>query len=228
MITPDGLKHLAIIMDGNGRWATDRNLPRSAGHLAGYRTFRVMLEYLVTLNIPEVTFFTLSSENLKRPKPEVAYLMKLFLDAVANDLDDLKRNKIEVKVIGDFDNLPSEVVESIEVLHVETASLASKMRMNICFAFGGKWHIEQAFLKCQQCSGDIKDFISFLEDPFLSPIDLVIRTGGVYRISNFALWQIAYAELIFLHQYWPDMTSEHLNDCLAVFAKRERRFGQLQ
>lgn len=213
-------------MDGNGRWATERGLSRSDGHRKGYEVFRELLKYLRSLSIPEVTFFALSTENLSRPADEVSCLMQLFLDAVQYDISYLIENNIRVKVVGDRSSLSRPVCKAIDALHQQSIPDAF-MQMNICFAYSGQWHIEHAFKLCQSQQGGIDEFRQLMMDPFLEPIDLLIRSGNVSRISNFALWPLAYAELMFLTHYWPDVTTEMLDKCLKSFESRQRRFGQI-
>lgn len=221
-----GLEHLAIIMDGNGRWASERGLSRSEGHRKGYEVFRTTLEHLVSLQVPEVSYFALSTENLTRPVSEVSFLMQLFLEAVHQELKLLQEKKIRVRVVGNFSSLPQAVCEAIELLHQQDMPDA-KMQMNLCFAYSGQWHIEHAFQRCHAQQGNLDDFRNLLMKPFLKPIDLLIRSGDVSRVSNFALWQLAYAELTFLSSYWPDITPDAIDVCLQEFRERKRRFGQV-
>ena len=225
MILNAELKHLAIIMDGNGRWAQKNNLTRSEGHNKGYSVFLTMIKHIATFNIPELTFFTLSGENLTRPESEVTHFMHLFVNAVKYDLALLIKHNIKVKVIGDITRLNVSVRAAIDVLHAASAN--GEMQLNICFAYGGQWHIESAFEECRKNNGDLAQFRQLLMSPFLRPIDFVIRTGGDVRISNFALWQLAYSEMMFVPEYWPEFNISHLQECLLEFNKRTRRFGQI-
>lgn len=230
MNTIKGLEHLAIIMDGNGRWASVRGLNRSVGHEHGYQIFKKIVAYLVKLNIPEVSFFALSSENFKRPSDELNFLLELFILGVQNDLSLLNQEQVCVKIVGDFNLLNQAVLNAIDVLHRNNELLPSyKMQLNICFAYSGQWHIEQAFKDTLALGKDasLARFKTNLMSPFLQPMDLIIRTGGEIRISNFALWQLAYAELLFIDDYWPDFDEKKLDDCIKIFCNRKRRFGNL-
>lgn len=226
MSSNEGLQHLAIIMDGNGRWASEQHLPRSVGHRRGYEVFCSVLEHVARLGLKEVSFFALSTENLSRPKAEVSFLMQLFLDAVQNDLASLLENKIRVKVVGDISNLSTDVKQAIDRLHDQTLP-NDGMQLNLCFAYSGQWHIEHAVSQCLAQKGDIQSFRQLVMEPFMKPIDLLIRSGNVSRVSNFALWQLAYAELMFVKTYWPDVTNADIDTCIGEFHTRKRRFGQV-
>lgn len=218
------LNHLAFIMDGNGRWAEQRGLSRDKGHERGYEVFSNLLDYLITLSIPEVSFFALSSENLDRPPHELACLMALFVQAAREGVARWQEASVAVRVIGSRDRLSAEVCDAIASVEARNPE-EYRMQVNICFAFGGQWHIEQAFLKTKH--QDLEAFRAALMAPFRYPMDCVIRTGGMCRISNFALWQLAYAEFMFLNDFWPDMTEAKLDACLLDFDHRERRFGRI-
>jgi undecaprenyl diphosphate synthase len=226
MVLPQGLKHLAIIMDGNGRWATERGMSRLDGHIKGYETLLDMVQVLADYKVPEVSFFAMSSENLTRPKAEVDHLMGLFLRGAEEAMEKLQERRVVVKIVGDVSHAPDAVIASIDKIHALVV-IEPVMQINICFLYGGMWHIESAVTRCLEEKADLSRFRELVNQPFLSSIDLMIRTGGDMRISNFALWHLAYAELVFIAPYWPDFDKQILDGCLATFASRKRRFGQL-
>ena len=226
MTIPDGLKHLAIIMDGNGRWAQEQGLTRMDGHTKGYEAFKNCVEWLLDYGINEVTFYAMSSENFSRPPCEVSHIMTLFLLASRDGLRMLHDKNVVVKIVGDTSKLSYAVRKAIDSLHARRVDNPT-MQLNVCFSYGGHWHIESAFEQCREKGGGLVEFRKLLAHPFLQPMDFVIRTGGDHRISNFALWQLAYAELLFIDTYWPAFNKQILDDSLAVFALRKRRFGNV-
>ena len=219
------LKHLAIIMDGNGRWAQERSLTRIQGHTKGYEAFKRCVDHVIDYGIPEVTFYAMSSENFSRPALEVQHLMQLFLMAVDDGLLKIDEKKIVIKIVGDTSRLSYVVRQAIDRIH-QRVIIDPVIQLNICFSYGGQWHITSAFEK-SHATGNIDTFHKFLMEPFVHPIDFVIRTGGDQRMSNFALWQLAYAELMFIDAYWPDFDKEMLDECIKNFLARKRRFGQV-
>lgn len=226
-------RHIAIIMDGNGRWATKRHLPRWAGHKAGLETVRQIVESCVKKNIEVLTLFAFSSENWRRPKEEVKYLLQLFITILQRDAKKLHEQNVQLRVIGDRsrfeDNLRQQIIK-VETLTKENTGL----KLLIAANYGGQWDIIQAvkmlFLQVERgdllvnniSSDSLRPFLSFadLPDP-----DLFIRTSGEMRISNFILWQLSYTELYFSEVYWPDFGEKELEKALEFFANRERRFG---
>lgn len=233
----DGLdrlpRHVAIIMDGNGRWAQQRNLPRHAGHKAGVKSVRSSVEESVRHGIEVLTLFAFSSENWKRPPKEVSLLMDLFLVALQREVKRLKRNNIRLRIIGDRSAFSEKLQQRIAQAEADTAE-NSGMVLQIAANYGGRWDITQAVqqiarrveageLRSEQISEAVIDealVFSDLPDP-----DLFIRTGGEQRISNFMLWQSAYTELYFTDTYWPDFDTEAYHQALYYYTRRQRRFG---
>ena len=227
-------RHVAITMDGNGRWAAARGLPRSAGHKAGLAPVRICVEACTGLGIEALTLFAFSSENWSRPAEEVASLMGLFLEAIDRELDELHRQGARVRFIGDRQALSPRLQAHIAAAEQRTAANPG-LKLQIAVSYGGRWDIVQAARRlAEQCALgaltcreiDERRFGMALELGDLPDADLLIRTGGERRISNFLLWQLAYAELYFTDRLWPDFDRTDLAAALEFFAGRERRFGQ--
>lgn len=226
------LNHVAIIMDGNGRWATKRGLKRSLGHKAGADTLKKVSEYIFNKGINVLSVFAFSTENWKRDKEEVDYLMDLFIKMFKNNFNEIKKNGIKVVFSGIKDKLNDKVLESMKKLEDETKD-NNKGIFNICLNYGGRSEIVEASKKIAKDAIENKlDIDNITEDKFedylfndLPPIDLVIRTSGEYRISNFMLWQMAYAELYFTDTYFPDFNEDEFDKAVAYFNNKERRFG---
>jgi undecaprenyl diphosphate synthase len=228
-----GPNHVAIIMDGNGRWAKARGLPRVAGHRRGADAVRRVVRGAGELGIPVLTLFAFSTENWTRPADEVADLMGLLRHYLRSELDELLKNGAKLRVIGDRAGLPDDIVRDIS--DAETMTRAnSRIDVNICINYGARAEILQATrsLARQVAAGELSpDRID--EDRFERELltagvpdpDLLIRTSGEQRISNFLLWQCAYAELVFVDTLWPDFSKEHLEQAIAEFRRRERRYG---
>ena len=226
-------KHVAIIMDGNGRWAQKRGLPRVAGHKAGVETVRSVIQTCVEKGIEVVTLFAFSSENWRRPEKEVSLLMSLFLVALQREVKKLHKNGVCLKIVGDtsaFDNKIQEQIKKSEELTKNNKTLV----LNIAANYGGKWDVTEAvkLLAEKVESGSLKpdeitsDLISQnLSMSNLPEPDLFIRTGGEQRISNFLIWQLAYSELYFTDTLWPDFDKDAFDLALNSFAGRQRRFG---
>ena len=226
-------KHVAIIMDGNGRWAQKRGLPRVAGHKAGVETVRTVIQACAEKGVEVVTLFAFSSENWRRPKKEVSLLMSLFLAALQREVKKLHKNGVQLRIVGDvsaFDKKIQEQIKKSEELTKDNKTLV----LNIAANYGGQWDITQAVkaLAVQIESGDLKakDISSDLirQNLLMSDLpepDLFIRTGGEQRISNFLIWQLAYSELYFTETLWPDFDRQAFEDALTSFAGRQRRFG---
>ncbi len=226
-------RHIAIVMDGNGRWAKQRDLPRHSGHKAGVKSVRSSVEESVRHGIEVLTLFAFSSENWKRPQKEVSLLMDLFLVALQREVKRLKRNNVRLRIIGDRSAFSEKLQQRIVRAEQETAD-CSGLILQIAANYGGRWDITQAVRQLAErvAAGEIEpDLIqeetishhlsfSDLPDP-----DLFIRTGGDQRISNFMLWQSAYSELYFTETYWPDFDAEAFAQALAYYAGRQRRFG---
>jgi len=228
-----GPNHVAIIMDGNGRWAKARGLPRVAGHRRGADAVRRVVRGAGELGIPVLTLFAFSTENWTRPADEVNDLMGLLRHYLRNELDELRKNGARLRVIGNREGLASDIVRDISDAENVTRG-NSRIDVNICINYGARAEILQAIrsLARQVAAGELSaDRID--EDCFESELltsgvpdpDLLIRTSGEQRISNFMLWQCAYAELVFVDTLWPDFGKEHLEQAIAEFRRRERRYG---
>ena len=225
--------HIAIIMDGNGRWAKARGLPRAAGHRAGVEALRQAVRNAGDLGIEWMTVYAFSSENWSRPKSEVMDLMGLLKLFIRRDLAELHQNGVRVRVIGERVDLQPDIRKLLE--EAEHLTLDNKsMNLVIAFNYGGRDEIARAARRIAEeaaagrlSPGDITpdSFAAFLDTVDIPDPDLIIRTGGEQRLSNFLLWQAAYAEFVFLSCYWPDFNLTHMIDSLAAFAARERRFG---
>jgi undecaprenyl diphosphate synthase len=230
----DTPQHVAIIMDGNGRWARSRGMPRSAGHRASIKVVRRVVEECIRRNIPYVTLFAFSSENWRRPPDEVGLLMKLLLEALAREVSDLHENRVRLRFIGDRGVLGADVTRTM--LQAEALTKGNTgLVLCVAFAYGGRWDIAQACrsLAREVAAGTLKPdeidealiaarlALAGIPDP-----DLLIRTGGELRVSNFLLWNLAYAELYFTDVLFPDFGAAELDAALHFFAQRERRFGK--
>ena len=226
-------RHLAIIMDGNGRWAERRQRPRTLGHRAGLKAVQVCIDYCLARGIEALTLFAFSSENWNRPQEEVGALMKLFLRMLDSEVEELHRRGVCVAFIGDRSGFPEAIRARMAV--AESLTRANK-QLALCIAagYGGRWDIAQACrqLAAEAAAGTLEPAAideamlhSRLALAGLPEPDLFIRTGGDLRISNFLLWQLAYTELWFTETLWPDLDASVLDAALAAFADRERRFG---
>jgi undecaprenyl diphosphate synthase len=230
----DSPQHVAIIMDGNGRWARSRGLPRAAGHRGSIKVVRRIVEACAQRKVRYLSLFAFSSENWRRPPDEVGMLMKLFLDSLEREVADLHGNQVRLKFIGDREMLGAELarrMQSAELLTVANAGLT----LIVAMAYGGRWDVAQACrsLATEALAGklDVADIdearveehlaLAGVPDP-----DLLIRTGGESRISNFMLWNLAYTELYFTDDLWPEFSPAHLDAAFDFFARRERRFGK--
>jgi undecaprenyl diphosphate synthase len=224
-------KHIAVIMDGNGRWARKRFLPRIAGHKRGVETVRELVKQCVKLNVEYLTLFAFSSENWRRPAEEVSFLMGLFMDALDREVVKLHQNNIKLIMIGDRTHFDAKLIAKIEASELLTAN-NSGLVLTIAANYGGRWDILQAVNKMYtaqpQLAGQYKeeDFQPYLSMSYAPEPDLFIRTGGETRISNFLLWQLAYTELYFTDTLWPDFNEEAFNLAIQSYGKRERRFGR--
>lgn len=228
-------RHIAIVMDGNGRWAEKRNRPRTLGHQAGLKALRRIVEHCGRLDIPELTVFAFSSENWQRPQQEINRLMDLFMRALDKEAQELHDNGVQLKFVGELSKFPTPLQESIRQA-VGRNCEDMRMKLNVAVNYGGRWDIAQAARSlARDCAEgrldpDGIDEASFGQRLMLAdspPPDLFIRTGGEMRISNFLLWQCAYSEFYFSPVLWPDFTPQCLDEALADFASRERRFGRI-
>ena len=226
-------RHIAIVMDGNGRWAERRHRPRSFGHREGQKAVRAAVEYCRSRPVEALTLFAFSSENWKRPQGEVGALMQLFLKALEREVDELYANGVRIDFIGDLSAFSPELADRMRTATARTAGNAA-LRLNIAVNYGGRWDIAQAARALAQAAvrGELDagaiDEAALAQRVCLADqpaIDLFIRTGGETRISNFLLWQIAYAELYFTDTLWPDVDAGVFDSALAEYARRERRYG---
>jgi len=227
-------RHVAIIMDGNGRWATARHLPRVAGHNRGVDAVRRIMEACGRRGVEYLTLFAFSSENWRRPADEVTTLMRLFVTALQKEVSKLHENGVRLRIAGDRASLDPELQRLIAEAEARTAG-NTRLSLTVCASYGGRWDLVNAMrallatdptlaqrpqeIDEAQLSAHLA--LSFAPDP-----DLLIRTGGERRISNFMLWQLAYAEIYFSDQLWPDFDAVALDAALAWYAQRERRFGR--
>lgn len=227
-------RHVAIIMDGNGRWAKRRALPRQAGHHAGIKPVRTAVETCAAKGIDTLTVFAFSSENWERPADEVSGLMRLFLDALDREVDELDANGVKLRFIGNREFLNAELREATYAAEKRTAS-NNGLKLVVAVAYGGRWDLAQAARKLAEKaqSGALDpahiteaSLSAELETASLPGVDLLIRTGGEKRVSNFLLWDIAYSEVYFSDVLWPDFTSDELEHALEFYAQRQRRFGR--
>lgn len=228
-------RHVAIVMDGNGRWANGRGLPRSAGHRAGAKAVRETIKACADLGIEVLTLYSFSSENWKRPTEEIDALMSLCVEYCGSEMEALREHDIRVRVIGRREGLPEEVVGALDRLEAHTAGCG---RATLCLAinYGSRGEIVDAVraLAREAAAGrldpgaiDEAMIDEHLYTAGLPEPDLFIRTGGGFRLSNFLLWQLSYAELYVTETLWPDFGGEHLREAVRVYASRERRYGGL-
>ncbi len=226
-------RHVAVIMDGNGRWAQRRALPRHLGHRAGAKAVRATVEGCARRGVEALTIFAFSSENWQRPQDEVTRLMELFVESIDKEVDELHRNGICVRFIGDLSRLRAELGAKIAAAEARTAA-NRRMTLFIAVSYGGRWDIVEAArrLAARAVTGEIAPaaidealFADQLQLAGAPEPDLFIRTGGEQRISNFLLWNLAYSELYFCDTLWPDFDDAALDAALRFYASRQRRFG---
>lgn len=225
--------HIAIIMDGNGRWAKKRSLPRVAGHRKGVEVVRDIVEGCADLGVKFLTLYTFSTENWNRPKDEVSTLMRLIVKSLKDETDELDANNVRLTTIGDTNSLPDIVRNELFAACNRTAG-NTKMTLNLALSYSGRWELVEAVkdITNQVISGKLKsediseEIISqHLSTSQIPDPDLLIRSGGEFRISNFLLWQIAYSEIFISDVLWPDFKTKHLVEAIKDYQKRERRFG---
>lgn len=225
-------RHVAIIMDGNGRWAKARHLPRVAGHSRGADAVRRVVELCLDRGVAYLTLFAFSSENWGRPAEEVSVLMRLFVSSLQREMAAMVRSGVRLRVVGDVTAFDPALRELIEQAESQSAH-NSRLTLIICASYGGRWDITQAAIRLaqdcvtQQIQPDAQAFQDRLAMAFAPDPDLLIRTGGEKRISNFLLWQMAYTEMCFTDTLWPDFDDAQFNAALTWFAQRERRFGRI-
>ncbi len=223
--------HIAIIMDGNGRWAKQRFLPRIAGHQRGVKSLRNITRHCVELGVEYLTLFAFSSENWRRPKDEVSFLMSLFYSALEREIEQLAKDNLRFRVIGDLSPFDSRLVNLIRDSENRTRNNTG-LHFTIAANYGGRWDILQAARRMLadhpgivQSFGE-SDLAPYLSMNYAPEPDLFIRTGGEQRISNFLLWQLAYTELYFTDTLWPDFNADSLDLAIRSYQSRERRFGR--
>jgi undecaprenyl diphosphate synthase len=227
----EGPKHVAIVMDGNGRWARKRLLPRVAGHKRGLDTVRNLVKLCVEREVSHLTLFAFSSENWRRPADEVSFLMQLFMQALRQEVAKLHKNNIRLRVVGDLSRFDPELVQTIREAEAKTADNTALM-LSIAANYGGRWDMLNAINQMTVANpgrqghfseADLAPYLCLADAP--EP-DLFIRTGGEQRVSNFLLWQLAYTELYFTDCLWPDFDAAAFDKALAFYSTRERRFGR--
>ena len=227
-------QHIAIIMDGNGRWATERNQPRSYGHQAGVETVRRITSECTRLGVKYLTLYTFSTENWNRPSDEVAALMGLVLSSLEDEI--FMKNNVRFRVIGDIKRLPENVQQKLQETMDHTAQ-NDAMTMVVALSYSSRWEITEAVrqLAAKAANGEVnpqdideQTVSDAMTTAFMPDPDLLIRTGGELRISNYLLWQIAYSELYFCDTYWPDFKEEDLHRAIEDYQKRQRRYGKTE
>ncbi len=229
-------QHVAIIMDGNGRWATQRGQERIFGHEHGVESVRDTVKAAAEVGIPFLTFFAFSTENWCRPHKEVETLMDLLVQAIQNETDELNENGVRLHAIGDLDSLPERCRETLEEA-IEKTSRNTRLQVTVALSYSARWEIANAAQKIAQKVADRtinpdqvdeELFSGMLETANMPDPDLLIRTSGELRVSNFLLWQLAYAELYFTPVYWPDFRKQHFFQAIIDYQRRERRFGKVK
>ncbi len=227
-------EHVAVIMDGNGRWANRRALPRHAGHKAGVKAARGIVESCAESGVKCLTLFAFSSENWRRPREEVGALMALFVEVLKRETDELHRNNIRLRFLGDRPSLGKRLAERIAAAEALTAGNTG-LDLNVAMAYGGRWDIVEAARRAAErvaagelAPADISEELirSYLALGDCPDPDLLIRTGGEHRISNFLLWNLAYAEVFFSSTLWPDFSDADIAAAFAFYRERQRRFGR--
>jgi undecaprenyl diphosphate synthase len=218
--------HIAIIMDGNGRWAEQKGLKRTAGHEEGAKTVRKITSYCAKIGVKYLTLYAFSTENWERPKLEVEFLMKLLEKYLKSELEVYLKNNIKFKAIGDLDRFSKSLQKTIFETQEKTAHCTGLTQV-LALNYGSKDEIIRAIKKLNELELEVNEenFESCLDTAGMGNVDILIRTSGEVRLSNYLLWQNAYAEMFFTQTYWPDFNESELDDILSDFSKRERRFG---
>ena len=226
--------HVAIIMDGNTRWAENKNLDKNDGHKEGVKKARLAVEFFLENKIKNLTLFAFSTENWGRQKKEVKALLKLFLEAINEQTPDLIKNKVKLNFIGDISRFDKVLINKIKSSQIKTSKYDSKMSLNIAISYGGRWDIEQALKsivkdiskrKIKIKNIDESLITDYLSTSLIPDPDLIIRSAGEQRISNFFLWQAAYSEIYFLKKLWPDFNEGDFEKALDEYELRKRKFG---
>ena len=226
--------HVAIIMDGNSRWAQKKDLSKEKGHKAGVKKARLAVEFFLENGIKELTLFAFSTENWGRQKKEVKALMKLFLEAINEQTPDLIKNKVKLNFIGEISRFDKVLIKQIKKSQENTSKYDAKMNLNIAISYGGRWDLEQALkkiiddilketIKIRNLNEDL--ISNYLSTSRIKDPDMIIRSGGQKRISNFFLWQAAYSEIYFSDKLWPDFNEKDFENALDEFSIRKRKFG---
>jgi undecaprenyl diphosphate synthase len=227
-------QHVAIIMDGNGRWAKARGLNRSEGHVEGVNTVRRITEIASEVGIKYLTLYTFSTENWNRPQAEVDALMALVGVAIARETPDLIKNNVRLTMMGDFSRMPAETVQCLRGCMADTAHCTGLV-LNLAISYSSRWEITEATRKIarQVAEGTLRPdqitdqvMAQNMAAPEIPDPDLLIRTGGDFRISNYLLWQLAYSELLFTDKFWPDFTKADFVDAIVTYQHRQRRYGR--
>ena len=224
-------RHIAVIMDGNGRWAKQRFLPRVAGHRRGLEAVRATVKASVQRGVEYLTLFAFSSENWRRPQDEVKFLMQLFVAALEQEIEKLHTNKVRFRVVGDLSRFEPRIVRLVEEAEARTAG-NDRLQLTIAANYGGRWDVLQAANRMLREKPELaggfaeSDLTPYFSMSYAPEPDLFIRTGGEQRISNFLLWQLAYTELYFTETLWPDFDAAALDEAIRSYADRERRFGR--
>ncbi len=219
-------EHVAVIMDGNGRWAKERGLARIAGHNEGMKALREIVRHTSDLGIKYLTVYAFSTENWKRSEEEVSGIFKLLVLYVKSELADLNRNNVKINILGDISKLPEDAAKAANTA-VETTKKNSGLVFNIAINYGGRAEIVQAVNKAIEKGEKVSEdsFSELLYTSGMPDPDLIIRTGNEFRISNFLIWQCAYSEIVISPVYWPDFDPKEYEKCLLEYEKRDRRFG---
>ena len=228
-------RHVAIIMDGNGRWATERSLPRPLGHQAGMKSVRQVVEAAIEVGVEVLTLFAFSQENWQRPPEEIDALMTLLEEYIALELEDLRANGATVTVLGDLERLAPSALAAVDRIMASTAG-GNQLALNLCISYSSRAELTRAArLLAEAAAAGTLDPATITEDILASKLltaewpdpDLLIRTSGEMRISNFLLWQLAYAEIVVSPVLWPDFNREHFFEAILEYQRRERRFGRV-
>jgi undecaprenyl diphosphate synthase len=227
-------RHIAVIMDGNGRWARSRKLKRTEGHRAGTETVDRLLEHLINIKIPYVSLYAFSTENWRRPKPEITSLFRLLEEFIQSRLERMVGRGVRIVTSGDISRLPKTTQEALQNA-MEKTSRGKKLTANFCLNYGSRDEIQRAAAKYAELSQNTKhikvpsekQFRKLLWQPTLPDIDLLVRTAGEQRLSNFMLYQAAYAELFFTEKTWPDFSETDVDAAITEYGRRQRKFGGL-
>ena len=222
------INHIAIIMDGNGRWGKKRGKSRNYGHLKGVEVIQNLVKESIKKKIPILTFFTFSTENWKRPKKEISFLFKLIEDYFNKEINNLKKNGVKINILGNINSLPKKIKKCL-IRSINITKNCKNIRVNLAINYGSKHEILNTLkiLKKSQAKVTEKNFEKKLYTKGIPDPDLLIRTGGKKRLSNFLLWQLSYSELYFIDKLWPDFTVRDYNKILKHFRKVKRNFGKI-